>query len=129
MAWTEEQKARILELWAANHSQVEIAMIMECSRGAVAGVLHRNGAIKKGYTGPRVKMRKEAVTVEDPPRDVPAPDGARYVPWIDLQRGECQWALNGFWDGPSHEMPCCGLHTEGRNKFCNYHETWARVKG
>ncbi len=122
-------KERVLALWAANHSQKEIADIVGCSRGTVAGILFRAGANKKGVVFHRATFKRESVVVEDPPRDVPVPDGARHVPWIDLSSNECQWALNGFWDGPSAEMPCCGLHTEGRNKFCNYHEAWARVKG
>lgn len=133
--WTPEQKEKARAMRAIGASFKEIAIETGKTRAAVSGFLKRNGLLlskdsatkaKSNFNVRKVKIRP---TIEDPPRDVPVPDGARHVPWIDLQVNECQWAVNGFWDGPSAEMPCCGLETVKGKRFCDYHETWARVKG
>ncbi len=66
------------------------------------------------------------ITIESPPSKVPIPDGATHTPWIDLKKGQCQFALDGFFDGPSNNFPCCGLEVLGDQglgkRFCEYHK-------
>lgn len=63
--------------------------------------------------------------IQSPPEYVPPPSGALFMPWDELKSNQCQWALDGFWDGPSNSFPCCGLETVGGNglgrRFCEYH--------
>jgi hypothetical protein len=141
MRWTEEDKKEALRLWGAGETYAEIGRRLEKTRGSVSSFLQRSEAKAKGkvYSRPRKSNMRfagrrlerptsETVRVEDPPQDVPPPDGAKFTPWIDLQLDECQWALNGFWDGPSHEMPCCGQKVEGKTRFCSYHLEWSKAK-
>ena len=66
--------------------------------------------------------------VEDPPKEIPVPEGARNVAWVDLESNECQWAMGGFWDKGGMNMPCCGLSTKPLKRFCEHHEKY-KVKG
>lgn len=140
MRWSEEDKQTAFRLWEAGETYAAIGIALGRTAGSVGGMLQTNGAKPKGkvYASPRKSLKAgagrrlerptpETVKIEDPPQDVPVPDGAKFTPWVDLQLDECQWALNGFWDGPSHEMPCCGQKVEGRTRFCGYHLKWSRA--
>lgn len=53
------------------------------------------------------------------------PEGALYIPWIDLSPNQCQWSLGDWGDEPSNTFLCCGLQVAGGKKrgqrFCSYH--------
>lgn len=76
-------------------------------------------------TAPIDKNRK----IESPPKPVPIPEGATHTPWIDLNSDQCQFALDGFFDGPTNRFPCCGLPVIGGNglgrRLCEYHKNVA----
>jgi len=66
------------------------------------------------------------IVIDSPPKEVPIPDGATHQSWIDLNPDQCQYHLDGFFDGPSNLFPCCGLPVAGGKgrgrRFCEYHE-------
>lgn len=66
------------------------------------------------------------IKIEAPPRPVPIPENATFQPWGELKENQCQFALDGFFDGPSNDFPCCGKETFGGKglgrRFCEYHK-------
>ncbi len=68
----------------------------------------------------------KTIEIEDPPMKIPVPDGATFQPWIDLKKDQCQWSMGDFWDDPSNVFECCGLKTENRKRFCDYHLAFAK---
>lgn len=140
MRWSEEDKNEVFRLWNEGETYAKIGERLGRTASSVGAMLMSNGAKPKGkvYRAPRrsprgfavgrlARISPETVTIEDPPQEVPVPDSAKHLPWVDLQLDECQWPLNGFWDGPSHEMPCCGQKVEGRTRFCGYHLKWSKA--
>lgn len=70
------------------------------------------------------------IKIQSPPKEVPVPEGVLGISWDDLDSNQCQWALDGFWDGPSNTFPCCGLPVNGNGlgrRFCDYHKKIAQV--
>lgn len=69
------------------------------------------------------------IRIEAPPKDVPIPNNVTNQPWNELTESQCQFALDGFFDGPSNTFPCCGLPTVGGSglgrRFCEYHKNIA----
>lgn len=65
------------------------------------------------------------IKIEAPPKFVPVPENATFQPWNELKENQCQFALDGFFDGPSNDFPCCGQPTVGGKglgrRFCEYH--------
>ena len=76
------------------------------------------------------KKYKVKRKVEDPPKGTEHPEGALYIPWIELNTKQCQWSLGKWHDEPSNTFPCCGLPVLGDNKlgqrFCEYHAKAAK---
>ena len=64
MSWTEERRARVIELWSRGLSASEIAKDLGgISRNSVIGVVHRMGAAKRhSPSGPNRLMWDEAKT-------------------------------------------------------------------
>jgi hypothetical protein len=69
------------------------------------------------------------IKIESPPKFVPVPKGATWQPWNELKETQCQFALDGFFDGPSNDFACCGKDTVGGKglgrRFCEFHKTVA----
>ena len=58
--WTDERRARALELWQSGQSAGEIAKVLGCSRAAVIGVVHRAGLKRQDVTVVRALQNMEA---------------------------------------------------------------------
>lgn len=127
-----------VELWNSKKSLREIALITGFTKGQVSGIVTRNPSLFKeriqkvnqnGFSRKTKEiLNPKPVTIEDPPRMVPIPDGALNIPWVDLERNQCQWGLsNDFFEPASNKFLCCGLKVV-KDRCCEHHLRY-RKKG
>lgn len=130
--WTKEEKELIFDLWKSNWTINDIAVRLLRSRDSIAGYIARNKRrwpdLEKPSVQNRVRIQplSSRPEIEDPPREVPLPEGALNIPWIELEINQCQWGTsNDFFEAASNVFLCCGLAVEGgkgiRRRFCKHH--------
>lgn len=140
--WTWEEKQKVKTMWEIGIPIWKIAEKVDRTVASLTSMMNRNreefdlGKRKKFiYRKRMVKpplellIQEGKIEVEEMPLDVPVPENSPRTKWIDLPENTCQWALNGFWDGGSMDMPCCGLPVQDpkakrgdiRRRFCEFH--------
>ena len=123
--WTEIRITEASELWASGKTDKEIGSHFGKSPGVIRKLAHKNRdhfpvkSISHGGFARKI-ISQEDVVIEDPPKDIPIPEGALKVPYDELPSNGCQWSLGDFWDKPSDKFICCGLPID-KNRFCEYH--------
>ena len=107
--WTPERVELLREMVAARCSAREIALRLQCGRGAVTGKCTRIGLQLRGKRGgARVRTRVRVESIE--------PAEPRALPLIELGPGECKWPITA---GPPHLF--CGVHTSENRVYCAWH--------
>lgn len=135
--WTEQEEKEFHRLWLMNCTFDEIAISLNRSKKSIQGYVERSR--RKGRLEFRIQdkvlsviigkqKREKLIEIEDPPRMVPIPDGALNIPWVDLERNQCQWGLsNDFFEPASNKFLCCGLKIV-KDRCCEHHLKY-RKKG
>ena len=136
--WSDERKKQLVELWKTDLTVNEIAVFVGKTSSSILGIIRRNRKLfpqRRANSGNKIRkirvrnpsksvrtltIRPKDVIIEDPPKDIPVPEGALKVPYDELETGMCQWSLGDFWDEPSDKFICCGLPID-KNRFCEYH--------
>ena len=124
-AWTEEERARALELWKT-HTGEEIAKILGKTRNSVMGFFHRKKA-KKGFQPvrktPAKKVKFKRFVIISREKGTPHPPDHLH-PLRDVLTvgpGECRWPLgNGVCGRPvSEESKLVPILRDGG--YCEHH--------
>ena len=138
MKWNTQDKERLKNLLHAGKTYTQASTIMGRSRGSIAAFVSKYKvyfSTGRSHDPPNITMRPkptpENTVVEHPPRDVPAPDGCQYIPFIDIQPGQCRYMMTDFWEETTHTSPCCGLPVHDKNAktragtHCTHHYQWS----
>ena len=112
-SWTPERVALLREMVASGASAREIAIALQCGRGAVTGKCGRMGLQLRGSRRPRgPRVRAEPIEPIEPIESI--------EPWgvslIELKPGECRWPITRE---PPHLF--CGLQVSDNRVYCVWH--------
>ena len=128
MTWNAADTEQLIELWR-NHSESQIAAIMQRTRNAVAGKLNRIRAGGAALEHPTkcTGMRKPRVYKPRPPRVKPPPPPPKPRPvyegrrWqlVELAHDQCRWPTGHV--KSIEGMYFCGLCTVPDKPYCEAH--------
>lgn len=141
--WSTEEDELCQYLWnIEGKSLTYIGNILGRDRSTVSSHMsaNRENFHKKGKGISSVKLIEkpspENTVIEYEYVDVPNPEGALLVSFIDLKPRTCKWICSDFWDEYDEETTkCCGLgvlNYKGTNlqkSYCPEHYEAARHKG
>lgn len=124
--WSEEDRAEVMTMLAEGFSARKIGEAKGLSRNAVIGRIYRDRQLRQAgvrartYTHPKPKPKRSRRKKSPPKPFSVAPTAFRCWPvtLMELERGECRWAVNNAapWEGhlfcarPAPDGPYCPKH-------------------
>lgn len=133
MKWQAADHTVIGTMLAKKMSARQIAEHFDVTRNAVIGVVHRSKALSAiGFA--QVFRGVPKALVGSPKPHVSKPKSApikvlspRFIPLMDLKRGECKWPVNHAARGETHLF--CGNSAEFDKPYCRTHAPLGLGKG
>lgn len=128
-AWPDDKTETLIDLYKRNQSSSSIARILETSRNAVIGKLHRLGYLKKSKTPyvSKIKTLQKNINRSAPaPRRIPKMDFVESPdkkPLDDLKKSECHFPY-----GDETPYQFCGQAAQNGSSYCPYHSKLTSTK-
>lgn len=143
--WSVKDQTIAAEMWKNDATYRQIGLVIGKTRTTVGAYMlwHRDLFPKKGKTSlffkggdvlNREKPTPENTTIQYDFKEIPMPDDALGIPFVDLQTGQCSWIMETFWQESSMTSPCCGksvmnLRVKGmQQSYCDFHYNAALEK-
>lgn len=133
MKWQAADHAVIGMMLANKMSARQIAEHFDVTRNAVIGVVHRSKALSAiGFAQVFRGVPKVLVVAPKPHVSKPKPAPVkvlppRFIPLMELKRGECKWPVNDAARGETHLF--CGNPAELDKPYCRIHAPLGLGKG
>ena len=123
--WTKQNVAEAARMWAAGVTTAKIGEALSVSKRAVIGLANRNRSTFP-IRGKRA-WAKEPIPSDQGQRIIdrmdaaPIPDGARCVPLVEIESGQCRWIVRGT----GADALYCGAGVHGSASWCKQHAKMA----